>query len=93
MTEKNIKSRIQNKHDIEANWNKAVNFIPMQGEIIIYDIDSNYDFERAKIGDGVTSVVNLPFYLADEINAIKADLATKVSVSYDDTNALLLFTK
>lgn len=92
MNEKYLASRIAQKHDIEANWNKVVDFIPMRGEIIVYDIDANYDYERMKIGDGATTVVNLPFYLADEINTIKAILNTKVSVSYDDANALLLLT-
>ena len=61
MSEKNILSRIQHKHDIEANWNKAVNFIPMQGEIIVYDIDETYNYERVKIGDGTTKINDLPF--------------------------------
>ena len=58
---KEINGRIINKHDIEVNWNKASTFIPEQGEIIIYDIDENYNFERFKIGDGITNVINLPF--------------------------------
>ena len=53
MVTKNIPSRIVNKHDIEANWIKAVNFIPERGEIIVYDIDDNYTYERFKIGDGI----------------------------------------
>ena len=76
MIEKNINGRIQNKHDIEANWIKAVNFIPKQGEIIVYDreIDSDgntlllpdtrtlpYSYERLKIGDGITKINELPF--------------------------------
>ena len=61
MAEKNIKSRIVHKHDTEANWKKAINFIPKQGELIIYDIDSAYIYERIKIGDGVTNVNSLPF--------------------------------
>jgi hypothetical protein len=61
MTEKTIKSRIIHKHDIEANWLKANNFIPQQGELIVYDIDENYDYERFKIGDGETLVNTLPF--------------------------------
>ena len=61
MSEKNIKSRIINKHDIENNWNNNSQFVPSQGEIIIYDIDENYNFERFKIGDGITNVINLPF--------------------------------
>lgn len=74
MAEKNIKSRIVHKHDVELNWNKATNFIPKQGEIIVYDIDSNHSYERIKIGDGVTNVNNLPFVISaltnDEIDAI-----------------------
>lgn len=63
--EKNINSRIQHKHDTEANWNKAINFIPKAGELIIYDPDENYVYSRIKIGDGVTIVTNLPFIKAE----------------------------
>lgn len=56
-----INSRIILKHDSEENWNKAINFIPKQGEIIIYDKDDNYSYERIKIGDGETFVKDLPF--------------------------------
>ena len=61
MAEKNIKSRIIHKHDIEANWLKAVNFIPKQGELIIYDVDDMYPYSRMKIGDGISNVNSLPF--------------------------------
>lgn len=70
MAEKNIKSRIVHKHDIESNWNKATNFIPKQGEIIIYDIDSNHTYERIKIGDGTTKVNNLPFADANKVDKV-----------------------
>lgn len=74
MAEKNIKSRIVHKHDIESNWSKATNFIPKQGEIIVYDIDANYNYGRLKIGDGITKVEELPFVSStitnDEIDAI-----------------------
>ena len=59
--EKQIKSRIIHKHDTEAHWDLAANFTPEQGEIIVYDIDDNYNYERFKIGDGVTPVNELPF--------------------------------
>ena len=49
------------KHDIEVNWRKAINFIPKEGVIIVYDIDDNYDYERIKIGDGKSNVNDLPF--------------------------------
>ena len=61
MAEKNIKSRIIHKHDVESNWLLATNFTPKQGEIIVYDVDSNYNYERLKIGDGVHNVNELPF--------------------------------
>ena len=61
--EKNMNARIQHKHDIEANWNKALNFIPKIGEIIVYDIDENYNYSRFKIGDGVRTINNLEFLL------------------------------
>ena len=53
-------TRIQLKHDTETNWNKAVNFIPKAGEMIIYDADGTNPV-RIKIGDGITVANNLPF--------------------------------
>lgn len=64
--EKQISSRIQHKHDIEANWEKATNFIPKAGEIVIYDAESGrYNFPRIKIGNGTTYVNSLPFFTGD----------------------------
>ena len=76
--EKNMNTRIQHKHDIEANWNKALNFIPKIGEIIVYDIDDNYNYSRFKIGDGTTVVSSLPF-VNDEIRQALTSGAIKVS--------------
>ena len=67
MAEKKINSRIVHKHDTEANWLKATNFIPKQAELIVYDIDASYTYERFKIGDGVTAVNNLPFVMDSHI--------------------------
>ena len=83
MAEKNFKSRIIHKHDSEENWEKATGFIPMQGEIIVYDIDANYDYERIKIGDGATVVDELPFAndaLKEELVSLDASLAAKSQV-------------
>ena len=70
MTEKTSKTRMQQKHDIEANWIKAGNsknpFVPLAGEIIVYDADEKYSYQRFKIGDGITAVTNLPFAGAPE---------------------------
>ena len=58
---KTIKTRIIQKHDTEANWQKATNFVPKKGEMIVYDIDSNHNYERIKIGDGEHIPNDLPF--------------------------------
>lgn len=63
MTNKNIYSRMQQKHDVEANWVKAENFIPKAGEIIVYDPDDTHTHSRIKIGDGATLVNDLKFNL------------------------------
>ena len=60
-TEKTINARMQMKTDTALNWSKAINFIPKKGEIIIYEADSDYGYERMKIGDGSTKVNDLPF--------------------------------
>lgn len=56
MANKTFQGRIVQKHDTKANWDKATNFIPLKGEIIIYD-----DLNKIKIGDGSTTVGNLTF--------------------------------
>ncbi len=61
-TEKTLKTRVVLKHDTEANWNKATTFVPKKGEVIIYDPDSTHTYSRQKIGDGVKTVVALPFF-------------------------------
>lgn len=62
MSSKRIKTRIVQKHAKESDWKKAINFIPLQGEVIVYDIDENYNYERIKIGDGKQYVNSLPFF-------------------------------
>lgn len=58
-----LNMRIIHTHDIQANWDseKLATFIPKAGEIIVYDIDANYSYERFKIGDGLRNVKELPF--------------------------------
>lgn len=60
MAEKKIQTRIQQKTDTKANWDKATNFVPLKGEYIYYS-----DLHKVKVGDGVTKVGALPF-LADQ---------------------------
>lgn len=56
MANNTFQGRIIQKHDTKANWDKATNFVPLKGEIIIYD-----DLKKIKIGDGATKVENLIF--------------------------------
>ena len=60
-----LKTRIQNRHDTEANWTTASNatkpFIPLKGEVIVYDPDTTHTTPRVKIGDGTTKVGDLAF--------------------------------
>jgi len=61
MASNTVKTRIQLKNDTEANWNKAVLFVPLRGELIIYSTDETHPFCRFKVGDGVTPITQLPF--------------------------------
>lgn len=94
-TVKEIASRVILKHDIEANWNNAGTFIPKQGEVIVYDIDETYYYERIKIGDGITAVTNLPFYLIDEVQDIikNLDYLASESLKADWQNETLILNK
>lgn len=60
---KTLKARVQHKHKTESQWNYDVYnngnpqngvrsdaFRPLPGELIIYDRDNNYNYERYKIG-------------------------------------------
>lgn len=92
MAEKVLSSRIIHKHDVAANWIKATNFVPKQGEIVVYDIDADYAYERIKIGDGVRNVNALPFVddalratLVEQINAVD-DKVDAVSALVGDTS-------
>lgn len=66
---KTFQGRLVQKHDTKTNWDKATNFVPLAGEIIIYD-----DLNQIKIGDGTTKVGNLSFinnaYTEAEIAAL-----------------------
>ena len=90
MTEKQIKSRIVHKHDIEANWKLAVNFTPKQGEIIVYDVDENYSYERIKVGDGAQNINDLPF--ATDITGIEAVPANFVLCDYAKAHSAMMLT-
>ncbi len=53
-----IKEQTFIKKDTSENWEKALNFIPKEGEIIIY---TDFTPNGVKIGNGKTKVNDLPF--------------------------------
>ena len=66
-----IKARFQLKNDTETNWNKAINFVPLKGEVIVYSIDDSHPFFRLKIGDGIHTIIELPFIDSSSIEGKK----------------------
>jgi hypothetical protein len=96
---KEIFTRIINKHDLEVNWLRNSSFVPLQGEIIVYDceVDSDgstlelpsnrvipYTYERVKIGDGHTLVNDLPYFSGDYNDLINTPVLPKYVSDLDD---------
>lgn len=63
-----IYRRMQQKYDTEANWSLYPNFVPLQGEIVVYAPDVNHQELRFKIGNGNTPILELPFVSGDADN-------------------------
>ena len=78
-------ARFQHKIDIEANWSKAT-FAPLSGELIIYAPDENYSYPRFKVGDGTTSVPNLPFSSQTLMVEIEKTQNTENEYHFKDQN-------
>lgn len=51
-------------HATEAEW-LSIDYIPRQGELIIYDADETYNYIRFKTGNGLSQANKLPFSLAN----------------------------
>lgn len=87
---KTLQTRVQMKHDTEANWNKATNFVPLTGEIIVYDVDETSPTPRVKIGDGSTLLADLPFtYLPLTGGTLNGNLEVNGDISISGTGLLL----
>ena len=72
-----MKARVSQLHRTEAEWARLPNFIPLAGEIIVFDADSEHKYVRLKIGDGVvqadgvisgTKLKDLPFFIDSAID-------------------------
>lgn len=75
-----INGRIQVKRDTKANWAAARGFVPLAGEVVVYNdykiktytveeygeqVEKTVLIPNIKIGDGVTYVQDLPFVDTD----------------------------
>ena len=56
-----LNSRVLLKNDLATEWAKVPDFIPLEGEIIIYNYD-NGAAPKFKIGNGSTKISVLPFF-------------------------------
>lgn len=65
-------------HGTAAEWGNN-NYIPKDGEIIIYDIDENYNYKRIKIGNGIDNVTALSFIEDAILNNANTYTNTKIA--------------
>lgn len=77
-------------HGTAAEWENN-NYIPKDGEIIIYDADEDYGYKRVKIGNGIDAVSALPFYeeaIFDIVDTKIADLVNSAPETLDTLGEL-----
>ena len=81
MISKIFNGRIRMKIDTTANWRLASDFIPLQGEIIVYSDFSEKEVNgetvkipNFKIGDGLAYGIDLPFVGDDVRNDLLAHM-------------------
>ena len=70
-----LETRIRSKHDTTANWDNAIGFIPLPGEIIIYDDYQTKTWQVEEYGEIVTKTKNIPGIKIGTGNAYVQDLA------------------
>lgn len=69
-----MQARIKIKHDTTENWNNAVGFIPLAGEIIVYDDYETKTWTVEEYGETVTKTANIPNIKIGTGNAYVQDL-------------------
>lgn len=63
MKDPTMRARICQLHKTESEWNKLPDFIPLPGELIVFDPDRQHRYARVKIGDGITKLQNISFLI------------------------------
>lgn len=69
-----IQPRIQLKRDTTENWNNAIGFIPLLGEVIIYTDYETKTYEVEEYGEIVTKTEDIPNIKIGTGNAYVQDL-------------------
>ena len=70
-----VTSRIQLKRDTTEHWNQAIGFIPLPGEVIIYEDYETKTYIIEENGETTTKTVNIPNIKIGTGNAYVQDLA------------------
>ena len=70
-----VNSRIQLKRDTTEHWNQATGFIPLPGEVIIYEDYESRTINIEENGEVTTKVINIPNMKIGTGNAYVQDLA------------------
>ena len=90
--EKRLKARVAHKHKTAAEWyldvytaagsttKRSDPFIPLNGELIIFDPDSVNTKSRIKFGDGKKDVIALPFYTEGAAAVAKISLESIIEL-------------
>ena len=69
-----VNTRIKIKHDTTENWNNAIGFIPLPGELIVYDDYETKTYQVEEYGETVTKTVQIPNIKIGTGNAYVQDL-------------------
>lgn len=69
-----VDARIRLKRDTTANWNNARGFVPMAGEVIIYDDYQTKTWQVEEYGELVTKTEKIPGIKIGDGNAYVQDL-------------------
>ena len=73
-----MKARISQLCKTETEWSRLPEFVPLQGEFIIFSPDKHYHCARLKIGDGSTPLKKLPFCIDFAIDDFVANQCDKI---------------
>ena len=70
-----VNTRIQLKRDTTEHWNQAVGFVPLPGELIIYEDYESVSYDVEENGVVTTKTINIPNIKIGTGNAYVQDLA------------------